>query len=125
MNAAPEDENPAPARAAAGRPDPPAGANGPARVAAEPDRPRQRAGVVCCEVLDELVVYSPDSADAVALNDSAHAIWTLCDGSRTPAQICAELAALAGVSPAQLEGDVSDAIDRLRGLGLLEQGVRA
>ena len=86
----------------------------------EADRPRQRAGVVACEVLDELVVYSPDSADAVALNESAHAIWTLCDGSRTVAQICAELAVLAGVPAARLEGDVSGAIDRLRGLGLLE-----
>ena len=77
--------------------------------------------MVACEVLDELVIYSPDSADAVALNESAYAIWTLCDGSRTVAQICAELASRVGAPALQLEPDVSSAIDRLRGVGVLER----
>jgi len=82
-------------------------------------RPRQTPGVVTCEVLDELVAYSPASSQAVSLNVSARAIWELCDGTRTLDDICNELSESAGMPPEALRADVQAAIDQLRDLGLL------
>ena len=82
-------------------------------------RPRQVAGIVTSEVLDELVAYSPATSQAVSLNPSARAIWELCDGTRTVDEICAELAEAAGASVEVLRADVTSTLDRFRELGLV------
>jgi hypothetical protein len=86
------------------------------------DKPRHQANVFGCEVLNEMVLYCPGTSDAVSLNESARAIWELCDGTRTVDDICAELADWTGSSPMQLRDDVWRAIDRLQELNLLNCG---
>lgn len=84
-----------------------------------PDKPCHRPGLIHYEVLDEMVVYYPGGLQAASLNDSARAIWALCDGTRTADDICAELAQLTNLSSAQLHSDVQNALERFRALDLL------
>jgi len=84
-----------------------------------PDKPCHRPGLIHYDVLDEMVVYYPGGAQAASFNDSARAIWALCDGTRTVDDICAELALEANLSPAQLHSDVQNALERFRALDLL------
>jgi hypothetical protein len=83
------------------------------------DAPRPVEGVVSSEVLEELIVYSPGTSQVVSLNVSARAIWELCDGTRTVADICSELAGLTGVPARDLRPDVRGAIDKLHDLGMI------
>ena len=88
----------------------------------DPIRPSQRPGTICHDVLDERVLYCPDIQQVVSLNESARAIWELCDGSRTMDDICAELTSETGLTVEQLWDDVRNAIDRLHDLKLLTRG---
>ena len=87
-----------------------------------PDKPRQSPGVVSSEILDEIVIYSPGTSQAVSLNASARAIWELCDGTRTVDDICTELSGAAELPPDELHDDVSGAVIRFRELGLIRRG---
>jgi hypothetical protein len=80
---------------------------------------RRSPSAVSSEVLDEMVIYCPATSQALSLNESARAIWELCDGTRSVDQICAELAQAVGGEPADLRSDVDAAIIRLRDLGVL------
>jgi hypothetical protein len=82
-------------------------------------KPRQAAGVVTSEVLDELVAYAPSSSQAFSMNASARAIWELCDGTRSIEDLCQELAEAAGARPEDLRADVQSAVDHMGELGLL------
>ena len=81
--------------------------------------PSHKPGVLHYDVLDEMVVYCPDSMQAASLNESARAIWELCDGTRTIEDICTELASQVGLPKEQLQDDVNSVIDRLRQLDFL------
>jgi hypothetical protein len=85
----------------------------------EEQRFRHSPNAVSSEVLDEMVIYCPATSQALSLNESARAIWELCDGTRSVNDICAELARTVGGEPADLRGDVDAAISRLRDLGVL------
>ena len=82
-------------------------------------RPTKLPEAVTSEVLDELVVYSPASSQAVSLNRTARAIWELCDGTRDIEAICLELSEAAGTTPQSIRSDVEAALKELDGLGLL------
>jgi len=56
----------------------------------------------------------------LALNESAAEIAKRCDGTRSIAEIAAEIAAVANVSPSEIEGDVLAFVDGLAKKGLLE-----
>jgi hypothetical protein len=77
---------------------------------------------VSSEVLDEMVVYVPDRSQALSLNESARAIWELCDGSRTLDDLCAELGHATGLAPSGLRDEVAHAVERLCELGALRAG---
>jgi hypothetical protein len=84
------------------------------------DRPRQTEGLVECPVQNELLLYDPRSERVVALNISARAIWELCDGRRSAADVSATLGESLGLSMNALEHDVGRAIAELRDAGFLE-----
>jgi hypothetical protein len=67
---------------------------------------------------DELLVYVPRTDTAHALNRSAAAIWQLCDGTRTIADISREIGRSIGRPDEELLGDVTMAVSELRRLGL-------
>jgi hypothetical protein len=85
-----------------------------------PDRPRQSAGLIECPVQDELLLYDPRSERVVALNLSARAIWALCNGRHSAADMAATLGECVGLRPDALESDVGRTISELREAGFLE-----
>ena len=84
-------------------------------------KPVRSPAAIYSDVLDEMVVYCPGTSQALSLNESARAIWELCDGTRTIDDICVELANATGLMPAQLREEVGGAVDRLYGLGVLSR----
>ncbi|MCU1280071.1 MAG: hypothetical protein JWM53_3617 [bacterium] len=54
-------------------------------------KPAARSDLAMCDVRDEVVVYDFRSHQARCLNQTAAAVFKLCDGTRTPRQIAAEL----------------------------------
>jgi hypothetical protein len=83
------------------------------------DKPCRRAGVLECDVREELLVYVPQEHTAVALNASARAVWELCQGTASVDDIAAALGERLGVPADALRPDVREAVDRLRSFGLL------
>jgi len=84
------------------------------------ERLRQSTGLVECPMQDELLLYDPRTERVVALNLSARAIWSLCDGRHSAADVAATLGECLGLPPDALETDVGKAISELRDAGFLE-----
>jgi Coenzyme PQQ synthesis protein D (PqqD) len=82
-------------------------------------RPCRASGLVECDVRDELLVYAPEREIVVSLNPSGRAIWELCRGERTVAEIAEALADRLSVPAEALLPDVLDAVRRLQSLGVL------
>jgi hypothetical protein len=68
-----------------------------------------------------MLLYSPNREAAFSLNASAKAIWELCDGHHTLADICRELGERFECRADQLLADVHQAVRRLQELDLLEK----
>jgi hypothetical protein len=86
--------------------------------------PRRKANVKEFVVTDEKLLYRPGDDLGLTLNQSARAIWDLCDGRRTVDDIVRELGQQMGCTEApmlcEIQADVMSLITRLRDLGLLE-----
>ncbi len=70
---------------------------------------------------DQTSVYNPDTGGLHVLNPSALAIWELCDGETTGAEMVEAVVELARLEPATAEADVSAALDQLFHLGLVRR----
>jgi hypothetical protein len=67
------------------------------RERTDPAKPLARAeGFVVRELAEEVLVYDLETHKAVCLNSTAAAVWRLCDGRRTAADITRALAKAAG-----------------------------
>lgn len=82
--------------------------------------PRRSDFVLSYSVGDELVLYAPDSGQAVSLNRSAGAVWNLCDGDKSLLDISALLAEWSGCSGCDIMSDIMAAVAHLRQSGLVE-----
>ena len=67
------------------------------REGTDPAKPLARVeGFVVRELAEEVLVYDLDTHKAVCLNSTAAAVWRLCDGRRTAADITRALEKAAG-----------------------------
>ena len=87
-------------------------------------RPRRLTGVLENKLPNETLFYVPGKDLAVCVNQSAKAIWDLCDGSRNLVEMAQALGLSIGLtdlsaSPVLL-ADVRTAVLELKALGLLE-----
>ena len=76
-------------------------------------RPRTRADLVEVELDDELVILDEASGDLHHLNHTASAIFALCDGTSTIAEIAHEVAALFDRTPQEIRPEVDRFVGRL------------
>lgn len=74
------------------------------------------------DVLDEKVLYHPARQEAISLNVSSAAVWELCDGTRTVAEIGYELSELTGAPERDILVDVEQVVKQLSKLSLLHVG---
>jgi hypothetical protein len=83
-------------------------------------RPCRRKGVREARILDRLFLDIPGRSDALALNASAAAVWELCDGKRSLAEVAYHLEEQFGMSPGGVRGDVQTVVERLEDIGALQ-----
>lgn len=81
-------------------------------------RPRRRDSVLSHEVSGEIVLYDQQKQTAVGLNLTAAAIWELCDGTNTVADIAATLAEAVGLQSAEVADDVERLVTEMTSMGL-------
>jgi hypothetical protein len=84
--------------------------------------PTRRADLVRRVVDGEVVILDRATGNIHRLNATASFIWNQCDGTSTPADIAARLAASFDRAPEHVLGDVMTALADLERLGLLAAG---
>ena len=82
--------------------------------------PRRKGELIQPEDSERWAVYEPSSDSLHALNESARAIWELCDGQTSPEEMARAITELTGVPLEQARSDVLATIDTLESLGLAE-----
>ena len=85
-------------------------------------RPNPAADIRLYPLGDEALAYLPTVGTGCALNRTALAIFELCDGQRTVADIGRELAQTLGCAPDALLADVRHGLGELRRAGLVSYG---
>lgn len=69
---------------------------------------------------DDWMVYVPESDSLHTLNQTARAIWELCDGQITPGEMAEAIAELTGFDSETSRIEVELALERLRRSGLID-----
>lgn len=64
-------------------------------------------------------VYESETDALHVLNDSARAIWELCDGTTTPSEMALAISELTGLGLDEARRDVEETLDRLSNLKLI------
>jgi len=82
--------------------------------------PIPREGFELAELEGESLLYSHDKMAMVYLNGSAAAIWRLCDGERTVAEITEVIAAAFPDLVGSISAEVPELIERLVNEGVME-----
>lgn len=83
------------------------------------DRPVKASGLIDGEVVDGLMVLQDGTDRVHHLNPSAAVIFELCDGTRTIAEIAAEVASLYELDGVPL-ADTAACVGQLREEGLVQ-----
>lgn len=81
--------------------------------------PTRRGELMQSSGTEGWTVYEPDSDSLHVLNDSARAIWELCDGQTSPSEMAEAISELTGLDLEQARQDVESTLDRLYELGLV------
>ncbi len=86
------------------------------------ERLKQSSGFVVEEMDDEILLYRPSTHKAIHLNETAAAIWKLCDGTRTVKDIVECFLAAYPNAASSVSHEVQEAVDlMLRDGALAEQ----
>lgn len=83
------------------------------------DRPVRRPDVWLRKTDREIAVYDPLGNRIHLLNDTALAIWELCDGETTPAEMIAAICELCGMHRDIVTEDVERVLSDFDELGLV------
>ena len=82
--------------------------------------PRPKADYRLEELDGEMLLYHPAETKTIYLNETASLIWSLCDGTRTVADIAKLLEESFPEPGVHLIDDVADTIDRFAADGAVE-----
>jgi hypothetical protein len=83
------------------------------------DRPRRRNDVHAVRDDDVVVLVAESGAEVCRLNDTAYALWQLCDGVTTAAEMSIAIHEAAGVPADAAEHEVTAALEQLHRGGAL------
>ncbi|MGD9502259.1 MAG: PqqD family protein [Methyloceanibacter sp.] len=78
-------------------------------------------GIVVEELGEELLLYRPTTHKAIHLNGTAAAIFKLCDGTRSLADLVALLEGMFPDAKPRIAGEVRDVVDQLLRDGALTE----
>ena len=82
-------------------------------------RPKQHPDVWLRRAERENVVYDPSSASVHVLNDTATAIWSLCDGRTHPDEMVVAICSLSGLPREVVEEDVARILEEFEQVGII------
>ena len=82
-------------------------------------RPRQRDGVRLERRDGKPVLSDPARSLTLVLNESALALWELCDGETTLDEMSAAICEAAAIPEGQADADVQNTLEKLDSAGLL------
>lgn len=82
--------------------------------------PRRRTDLMTADFETELVVLVPDRRRVLHLDEGLSIVLDSCDGETTAASLVEEVATATGDTAGQVERWLSDALDRLDDLALLD-----
>lgn len=85
-----------------------------------PGRPLRRSEVWLREAPGEIAIYNPRDGGVHLLNETALAIWQLCDGETEPAEMVDAICELSKLPHEVVEEDVSRILSEFEAAGLLE-----
>lgn len=83
------------------------------------DRPRQRTGLHLVPEDGGGVLTTGDGERVVAMNETATALWEICDGRTSVAEMVDAVMTLFALDMESARGDVLRTLDRLHRLGVL------
>jgi predicted transcriptional regulator len=81
--------------------------------------PIQRGELTEAGVDGSWTVCRPENSSFYVLNESARAIWELCDGETAPLEMAEAIAELTGLSLSRAERDVESTLRELEHMGLV------
>jgi len=81
--------------------------------------PQQRGELVQSATSDGWTVYEPETDSLHVLNDSARAIWELCDGETSPSEMAHAISELTGLEFERAQSEVTETLRRLSDLKLV------
>lgn len=84
--------------------------------------PVRREGAEGVALDDNIAVYDDVGQLLILLNASAGAVWNLCDGTTTVAEMVQELAETYPEDARVIGGDVRETLRKLAELGLVAEG---
>lgn len=84
------------------------------------DHPVRRGELMQSPGSEGWTVYEPETDSLHVLNDSAKAIWELCDGETSPSEMAAAISELTGIGPERASEDVSKTLQALKELNLVD-----
>ena len=84
-------------------------------------RPRRRAGIDLRRESDRAILVDLSGAPRCELNDTAAALWELCDGTTTVEEMVLAIGVLAAEPEATIRADVTRALIDLRGASVLDE----
>lgn len=82
--------------------------------------PRRRTDVVLREEANQTLVCTREGGTTYVLNPTARAVWELCDGSTTVAELADALCEVFAVPRSRVVADVAAILERLSEVGLVE-----
>ncbi len=87
-----------------------------------PEYPKKIDGLVCEEIEGENTYFyiHEDKGTTVTLNITASAIFDMCDGTRTAADMAREISQTLDVGYEEALRDVQDILEELTGFGFIE-----
>jgi hypothetical protein len=83
------------------------------------NHPQRRGELVQSASSEGWTVYVSETDSLHVLNDSARAIWELCDGRTSPSEMAHAISELTRVNIDDANRDVAATLDSLRRLGLV------
>jgi PqqD family protein of HPr-rel-A system len=83
-------------------------------------RPVRRKDVWLRNTKDEIAVYNPATGDVYLLNETALAIWDLCDGETKPEEMMTAICDVTGLPPEVVAEDVERIILEFDTAALIE-----
>ena len=89
------------------------------RTALARGRPVQHPDVWLRRAGPENVVYDPSSASVHVLNETATAIWSLCDGKTDPDEMIVAICTISGLPREVVEEDVARILGEFEQVGII------